>query len=66
VQLTINGEQRVLRDGLTLADLLRREASQSRGCAAAVNGEVVPRADWAAFVLRAGQAVEILTAVQGG
>jgi sulfur carrier protein len=32
----------------------------------AVNGEVVPRHRWPATPLRDGDAVEILTAVQGG
>jgi sulfur carrier protein len=47
----------------TLADLL---ADLPRGSAAAVDGEVVPRGEWAGFALADGQKVEILTAVQGG
>lgn len=36
------------------------------GVAAAVNDRVVPRGAWATTVLRAGDRVEIVTAVQGG
>jgi sulfur carrier protein len=36
------------------------------GIAAAVNEAVVPRSRWAATLLRDGDRVEILTAVQGG
>ena len=36
------------------------------GVAVAVDGEVVPRARWAATVLADGARVEVLTAVQGG
>jgi sulfur carrier protein len=66
VNVTVNGESRVLDDGSTLADLLDREISNRRGTAAAVDGEVVPRGHWASFALADGQSVELLTAVQGG
>jgi sulfur carrier protein len=39
---------------------------QFSGVAAAVNGEVVPRSSWAGTVLRDGDRVEVVTAVQGG
>ncbi|HEY3089591.1 MAG TPA: sulfur carrier protein ThiS [Jatrophihabitantaceae bacterium] len=64
MKLTVNGEPRELDDATTLARLL--EDQPARGVAAAVDGEVVPRAEWTAFRLTDGQAVEILTAVQGG
>jgi sulfur carrier protein len=64
MKLTVNGEPRELDDATTLARLL--EDQPTRGVAAAVDGEVVPRAEWTAFRLADGQAVEILTAVQGG
>jgi sulfur carrier protein len=64
MKLTVNGEPRELDDATTLARLL--EDQPGRGVAAAVDGEVVPRAEWTAFRLADGQAVEILTAVQGG
>ena len=66
MKITINGEHRDLDAATTLADLLDREVANTRGTAAAVDGEVVPRADWGRFVLRDGQVVELLTAVQGG
>ena len=36
------------------------------GSAVALNGEVVPRSDWARVELAPGDMVEVLTAVQGG
>jgi len=66
VNVTVNGESRVLDDGSTLAELLDSEIGNRRGTAAAVDGEVVPRGDWASFALVDGQSVELLTAVQGG
>ena len=66
MDVTVNGEPRRVGDGLTLNRLLAGERADTRGCAAAVDGVVVPRAQWARLVLNDGQAVEVLTAVQGG
>jgi len=38
----------------------------TRGSAAVVDDEVVPRSAWPQFRLREGQRVELITAVQGG
>ena len=37
-----------------------------RGVAVAVEGEVVPRAEWEGRVLAEGEAIEVVHAVQGG
>ena len=66
MDLTVNGERRLVADDSTLAELLDSTTGRGRGVAAAVDGEVVPRSGWPAYRLRAGQSVEILTAVQGG
>lgn len=65
MKLTVNGETREV-DVTTLGQLLDAELASTQGVAAAVDGEVVPRAEWGAFPLADGQAVELLTAVQGG
>ncbi len=66
MDVTVNGQSRTVGDGLTLQQLLTTERTDTRGCAAAVDGVVVPRARWDRLVLIDGQAVEVLTAVQGG
>ena len=66
MKLTINGEARELDNAVTLAQLLDTELPSTHGVAAAVDGEVVPRVHWATFQLADGQAIELLTAVQGG
>lgn len=50
----------------TLLVLLDAVSGTTRGSAAAVDGAVVPRGEWATYELRPGQSVEVLTAVQGG
>jgi sulfur carrier protein len=64
--ITLNGAKCVVDDGTTLEQLLLSVTESSRGSAAAVDGEVIPRKTWALIVLKEGQAVEVLTAVQGG
>jgi sulfur carrier protein len=66
MKVTVNGEPRDVAGAGTLAQLLDAELPSTQGVAAAVDGEVVPRAQWPAFPLADGQAVELLTAVQGG
>jgi len=64
VKLVINGEDRDVR-AETLGDLID-ELGGRRGCAAAVDGAVVPRSLWGDFALQPGQVLEVLTATQGG
>lgn len=49
-----------------LAAYLQARPGGIQGCAVAVDGVVVPRADHATTTLRDGAVVEIVTAVQGG
>lgn len=62
----VNGVERELADGATVADLLRLLEIPCNGVAVALNGEVVPRAHHPRTVLAEGADVEVLTAVQGG
>ena len=67
VQFKINGEGRTL-DAVTIADLLRLEGvdADARFVAVAVNGAVVPRREWPAARIAAGDNVEIVKPVSGG
>lgn len=64
--ITLNGAKCVVEDGTTLEQLMLSVTDSTRGTAAAVDGEVVPRMEWPMITLREGQAVELVTAVQGG
>ncbi|QOC90320.1 sulfur carrier protein ThiS [Micromonospora craniellae] len=66
MELTVNGAGRSVPDEVTVAEVVRDVTPQQRGVAVAVNGEVVPRTDWPATVLRGGDRVEVLSAAQGG
>jgi sulfur carrier protein len=64
--ITVNGTERDAVDGSTLADLIDAVLGSIRGSAAVVDGDVVPRSEWASFQLHPGHHVELITAVQGG
>jgi sulfur carrier protein len=66
VVVWINGENRELAEGAAVADALAALGLPRTGVAVAVDGEVVPKARWAATPLTDGARVEVLTAVQGG
>jgi sulfur carrier protein len=66
-RLRINGQEEPLR-AATLSALLDEKAVDvgQRGIAVALNGSVVPRADWPSTKLNPGDSVEIVRARQGG
>jgi thiazole synthase len=68
MRIELNGEPRELATGATLADAVRESGADAgaRGVAVALDGEVVPRAEWDATPLAEGQSVEVLAAIQGG
>jgi sulfur carrier protein len=65
--VTINGERRELGQSATIETAVAAiGAPDGRGVAVALDGEVVPRGEWASTEVRDGQQVEVLHAVQGG
>lgn len=67
ISLSVNGADRDLAAGTTIADLVADVAGDERGVAVAVDGVVLPRGKWDATVGDLGaSAVDILNAVQGG
>ncbi len=64
MNITLNGEAATT-EAATVAELVSEVGAPEAGTAVAVDGEVVPRSEWATK-LAEGAAVDILTAVQGG
>ena len=74
----MNGEERSLPADATCRTLVQQITGREVGAdgrptdgaglgvAVAVDGAVVPRTRWEATALREGQAVDVVTAVQGG
>ena len=67
VKLTVNGDQRDLADGATVAFLLEElELAGQVSWPVEVNRELVPKARHADHVLADGDRVEVVTLVGGG
>ena len=64
----LNGEQRALAPGTSLASAVQATGAEPgmRGIAVAIDGEVVPRAEWDDTIVADGQRIEVVQAVQGG
>jgi sulfur carrier protein len=66
MEVVINGKPLQAAASLSLAQAVALLTDAETGVAAAVNGDVIRRAAWAATPLSDGDEVEVLTAVQGG
>ncbi|MFZ5481375.1 MAG: sulfur carrier protein ThiS [Myxococcota bacterium] len=62
--MRVNGEERPA--AATVAALLAELEAPPEGVAVAVNGEVVPRREWATRALSDEDRVEVIRAVGGG
>ena len=68
MNVLVNGQERSLESGTTVAELVASlgAPADGRGVAVAIETEVVPRSSWSATELMPGARVEVLIAVQGG
>ena len=66
MNISVNGEPRVIAPGTALDTVVLALTAAPSGVAAALNETVVPRAQWSSTALFEGDRVEVLTAVQGG
>jgi sulfur carrier protein len=66
--IELNGDRIELRAGASVAELVERTGAggDRRGVAVAVDGEVIPRAEWGERRVNEGERVEALSAMQGG
>ncbi|HRQ66047.1 MAG TPA: sulfur carrier protein ThiS [Xanthomonadaceae bacterium] len=66
MQIQLNGENRDIPAGTSLAELLEREGLAGRRVAVEVNLDIVPRSQHAERALADGDRVEIVQAIGGG
>ena len=66
MSIEVNGTAAEVAVGTTLLELIEAHAGTARGSAVVVDGTVVPRGEWAGYLLSDGQRIELITAVQGG
>lgn len=66
MNISINGEQRTLEEGLTLQQLIAMLELEDKRLAIEVNQEIVPRSEHASYTLKQNDKVEIVQAIGGG
>lgn len=66
IEITINGETRILQPPVSVADLLQSLSLDLRKVAVERNLEIVPRSAYAATALAAGDSLEIVHFIGGG
>jgi thiamine biosynthesis protein ThiS len=66
MRVVLNGEEREIPDGLTIARLIEHLGVNPERVAVERNLEVVPRAEWARVEIREGDRLEIVHFVGGG
>ena len=66
VTVIVNGEQRLVADGRTIADLLAELRLGGRRIAVEMNHDIVPRAEYSSRSIRDGDRIEIVQFVGGG
>jgi len=66
MKIVVNGEERVVREGITILELLKELGIEEKTMASAVDMQVVKKEDWGDRVLKEGEKVEFLHFVGGG
>ena len=66
MQLTINGEKRVIKESKNLADLIKELDIKAPNFAMALNQQVVPRSKYDSTSIKENDKIEIVHAVGGG
>ena len=66
MRLQINGDEKPLADGLSLADLIDELGMKGDRVAVELNREIVSRAQWPETILNDGDKLEIVHFVGGG
>jgi sulfur carrier protein len=66
MKIVLNGSDRDVESGATLADLVAAAGLAERRVAIELNREIVPRSDYATRVLDIGDRIEVVHAIGGG
>jgi thiamine biosynthesis protein ThiS len=62
----LNGEERTLKEGTTVAELIAELGIKKRRIAVEVNRDIIPREEYATTELHPGDLVEVVHFVGGG
>ena len=66
MNIMLNNEDSEVRDGITIAQLLKDREIQNKYIAVEVNEIIIPKSDYLKYEIKNGDKVEIITAIGGG
>jgi len=66
MKIIINSQQKDVKEGVTLQQLLEELSLEDKVMAAAVNMQIVKQKEWGSFVLHENDKLELLDFVGGG
>lgn len=66
MNVIVNGDQKTLEEGATVADLIQTMALEGQRIAVELNLEIVPRSEHSKTVLNQGDNLEVVHAIGGG
>lgn len=66
MQISLNGENKEINDGSTLAELIAEMQLGDIRYAVEINEELIPRSEHGDHVLNAGDEIEVVKAIGGG
>jgi len=66
MKVIINGEEKDIKEGITVQELLKELGIEEKTMAAAIDMQVIKKEDWCKRVIGEGEKVEFLHFVGGG
>ncbi|MDQ7055770.1 MAG: sulfur carrier protein ThiS [Persephonella sp.] len=66
MKIILNGEEKEVKEGITVQELIEELRIKAPNYAVAVGMEVIPKSEYSSYRLKEGDRVEIVTFVGGG
>ena len=66
MHITLNGEEKSLKEGTSLNQLLEQLGIEGKRIAVEINREIIPKSEHAQYEIRDGDKIEVVHAIGGG
>ena len=66
MKITVNGEEREFKEGITLSEVLKELSLDGKVMAAAINMDIVKQDTWDTYLVKNNDKLELLDFVGGG
>lgn len=64
--IQFNGQPKNIQDGVSIEELLLSAGVPTKFCAVELNLEIVPKHEYRSYIVKEGDAIEVVTLVGGG